>query len=111
MNSHAVIVRFHYPQGGRTPLVELEMVLEAAIRQAGVGDFDGNDVPANCGDGYLYFYGPDADAIFDVVRPILEEVPFMTGAVARLRYGPAREGVLERRITLQEPCLNAAVRA
>ena len=64
MNHHAVIIRFHYAQDGRAPLVELERALEAAISQAGVGEFDGNDVPANCGDGYLYLYGPDADAIF-----------------------------------------------
>lgn len=46
-------------------------------------------------DGFLYMYGPDADAAFGAVRSTLESVAFMRGARVKLRYGPPQEGVRE----------------
>ena len=92
---HAVIVHFTYGSTDLSRLFELENKLEAAIEEAKIGEYDGNDVAVDGSDGYLYMYGTNADALFEVVRPILEATEFMKGAKAKLRYGPPADGVRE----------------
>jgi hypothetical protein len=100
MSQHAVIIRFTYGFESLDALFNLEEQLTSAINKAGVGEFDGNDVAPDLSDGTLYMYGPDADAIFSVIQPILASVPFMNGATVCLRYGPPEEGVRERQVRL-----------
>lgn len=92
---HAVIVHFAYGSTDLQRLFELEQQLESAISAAGVGEYDGNEVAVDGSDGYLYMYGPDADKLFEAIRPILEKTTFMRGAEVRKRYGPPRDGVRE----------------
>lgn len=96
---HAVIVSFTYGTTDLSPLFELEEKLEAAIAAAEAGEFDGNEVAADGSEGSLYMYGPDADRLFDVIKPVLVQSPFMVGASVTKRYGPPEDGV--REITLQ----------
>src|SRR5262245_17778014 len=98
---HGVIVKFDYL--GTTdlaPLFALEEKLEAAINAARVGEFDGNEVAADGSDGVLYMYGPDADRLFEVIRPVLEGCSFMRGAHITLRYGPPSAEVRRREFIL-----------
>lgn len=74
--------------------------MEQSIAQAGTGEYDGNEVATDGSDGYLYMYGPDADALFSTVRPLLEAVDFMQGARVKLRYGPPEDGVKEVEVKL-----------
>ena len=92
---HVVIVTFMYGSKNLDTLFELESKLEAAIEEAKVGEYDGNEVAVDGSDGTLYMYGPDADKLFIVVKPILESVPFMRGAQVTRRYGPPKDGVRE----------------
>jgi hypothetical protein len=92
---HAVIVHFTYGSTDLGRLFELEERLESAISAAGVGEYDGNEVAVDGSDGYLYMYGPDADKLFEIIRPILERTSFMRGAEVRKRYGPPSDGVRE----------------
>ena len=92
---HAVIVHFDYGSTNLQPLFQLEKRLETAIGEARAGELDGNEVATDGSDGYLYMYGPDADALFRAVRPVLEACPFMRGARVRVRYGPPADGVRE----------------
>lgn len=91
----AVIVYFKYGSTDLERLFNLEQQLESAISDADVGEFDGNEIAANGSDGYLYMYGPDANRLFEVVKPILEATTFTRGASVKLRYGPPEEGVSE----------------
>jgi hypothetical protein len=98
---HAVIVTFAYI--GSTdldPLFALESQLESAISAARAGEYDGNEVAVDGSDGTLYMYGPDADKLFAVVRPVLEACTFMKGAAVKLRYGPPADGVRESTVQL-----------
>jgi hypothetical protein len=70
----------------------------AAIESAGVGEFDGNEMAQDGSDGSLYMYGPDADQLFEAVRPVLEAATCITDAVATIRYGPPEDGVREREV-------------
>ena len=90
---HAVLIRFAYGSTDLSRLFALEERLEQAIATAGVGEFDGNKVATDGSDGTLYMYGPDADALFAAIRPVLLVTDFMRGARATLRYGPPQDGV------------------
>ena len=63
----AVIVQFTYTNRDLSPLFALEDRLVKAINSAAVGEFDGNEVGG--GEASLYMNGPDADKLFQVVKP------------------------------------------
>lgn len=88
MAEHAVIIHFDYGSTDLEPLFGLEDELEDAIASAEAGEYDGNEVAVSGSDGFLYMYGPDADALFAVVKPILASATCIRNAVATLRYGP-----------------------
>ena len=98
---HAVTVWFTYGSTDLSRLFALGERLEQAIVSAGVGEFDGNEIATDGSDGSLYMYGPDADALFAVIRPILEATEFTRGARVTLRYGPpGTQGVRKVEIDL-----------
>src|SRR5262245_18626083 len=77
---HAVIVEFVYGSTDLQPVFDLSEELETAIVGARAGEFDGNEVAADGSDGSLYMYGPDADRLFQLIRPILERCAFTRDA-------------------------------
>lgn len=95
---HCLIVEFDYASTDFTPvfLVGDQLVEALAIARAGefdgdeipAGEFDGNEIAADGSSGSLYLYGPDADRLLAVARPVLLQHPFLHGARLRLRYGP-----------------------
>jgi len=98
---HAVVVKFDYI--GSTdlqPLFDLEHLLEEALLAASAGELDGNEVAVDGSDGFLFMYGPDADRLFQVIKPVLEGCYFMKNANITLRYGPPEDGVRERSFVL-----------
>ena len=94
-SDHAVIVQFRYGSPDLEPLFELENQLESAIETAKAGEYDGNEIAGDGGDGRLYMYGPDADRLAEVVRQILADASFMRSARITKRYGPPEDGVRE----------------
>jgi hypothetical protein len=88
---HAVIVRFEYGQTDLSPLFKLEDELTAAIEAAGAGMFDGDEVAVDGSDGTLFMYGPDADKLFEAIRPVLASTTIIRNIVATLRYGSDKE--------------------
>jgi hypothetical protein len=99
-SDHALIVHFEYGSTDLSRLFGLEELIEQALARDGAGELDGNEVAADGSDGFLYLYGPDADRLFEAVRPVLESADFMRGARVRLRYGPPEDGVREREVVL-----------
>ena len=102
-SEHAVIVHFDHGSKDLQPLFALEDQLEQAINNAGVGELDGNEVAADGSDGSLYMYGPDADRLFEAVRPILERSTAIRNAIATIRYGPPEESVRSVQVQLYLP--------
>ena len=100
MSEHAVIVRFDYGQTDLSPLFELEDQLIVAIESADAGEFDGNEIATDGSDGTLYMYGPDADRLFEAVRPVLTAATCIRNAIATVRYGPPEDGVKEREVKI-----------
>ena len=100
MSEHAVIVHFNNGSTDLDALFKLEEQLEEALASNDVGEYDGNEVAVDGSEGTLYMYGPDADKLFFVIKPILESTPYMCGATVRLRYGPPEDGVREVEVRL-----------
>ncbi len=98
MSEQAVIIKFKYGSTDLGPLSELEDQLIAAIDAAGVGEFDGNEVATDGSEGSLYMYGPDADKLFEAVRPVLASATCIHEAVATVRYGPPGDGTRQRQV-------------
>lgn len=98
----AVIVQFKYTNKDLTPLFALENRLEEAINAAQAGEYDGNEVAASDGATNLYMYGPDADKLFQTIKPILESSEFMHDSLVILRYGPPQAGVKEQQLYLKD---------
>jgi hypothetical protein len=96
MEEHAVIAQFDYGAGNLDALLDVEAELEAAINAAGVGEFDGNEIAVDLSDGSLYMYGPDAEALFAVVRPILASAVCLRNTRVILRFGPPEDSTPER---------------
>ena len=77
-----VVIRLSNRQMGtraeRDALERLGERLEAAVVEAGVGEFDGDELGG--GECTLFFCGPDEDAILAVLRPLLLREPCARGA-------------------------------
>lgn len=96
MEEHAVIAYFDYTANSLDPLHRVEDELEEAISNAGVGELDGNEVAVDLRTGSLYMYGPDAEALFAVARPILAQAAMLNNLRVTLRFGPPQDGIPER---------------
>src|ERR1043166_8430183 len=92
---HAVLVYLRLSDGAfgsddqRARILELEERMEAAINNAGVGEFDGDEF--GMGECTLFMYGPDADQLFATVKPLLESSPDARRGYAIKRYGDAAD--------------------
>lgn len=99
-DEHAVIVHFQYGQRDLKPLFELEKKLEKAVAAARAGELDGNEVATDYSDGYLYLYGEDGDALLEAIRPVLVSAKCISDISVKVRYGPPKDGVRERKESL-----------
>jgi len=67
--------------------------LDAAIREAEVGEYDGDEIGG--GECILFFCGPDVDAMLRVLQPLLKREPMCRGGhLVRMVEGP--DGELQR---------------
>ncbi|MFF3413427.1 hypothetical protein ACFYW9_01850 [Streptomyces sp. NPDC002698] len=87
---HAVIAYFRLARDGfgeadqRARIYSAKRVMGVATEKAGVGEVDGNEFGG--GEAVVYSYGPDADALFEVLEPTLRSLPFRPAHVL-LRRG------------------------
>lgn len=63
----------------------LDEELEEAVNGSGLGEFDGNELGG--GECVFFIYGPSADALFDLILPILRSRPIAADGFAIKRYG------------------------
>ena len=77
-------------------IAALEEQLAAAIKEAGAGEFDGDEF----GNGFcrIYMYSPSADRLFTVVQPVLKEFHAPTGSYLIKRYG--KPGAKQERVEI-----------
>ena len=85
----AVIVHLPFDEENSSldDIYKLEEMLEKAIENAEVSEFDGDEVGE--GECVLYMYGPDADRLFEVAQKILTSSGLAGGGHVIKRYGEA----------------------
>lgn len=97
----AVIIHFQYGIQGLDSLYQLENKIEKLMKDSKIGEYDGHEIAVDYSDGFLYFYGNDADKLFNEVKPILISSSFMKNAEATLRYGSVEDkNVKEKRVVI-----------
>lgn len=94
-NLHCVIIRFNYGLEEMDELYKLEKEIDRILVENNAGDCDGHEVAMDNSDGCIFLYGNNAETVFKTVLPTLKKCHFMKGAVAKLRFGPLAEGVLD----------------
>ena len=77
-------------------IAALEEQLVAAIKEAGAGEFDGDEF----GNGFctIYMYSPSADRLFTVVQPVPKKFHAPTGSYLIKRYG--KPGAKQERVEI-----------
>ncbi len=82
-------------------LFELEDdLVEVVEGEPPLGEYDGNEVGG--GEFVMYMYGPDADALFAAVEPMLRALDPPPGDFYAIkRYGPPEDTTREERIELR----------
>jgi len=93
MVEHCVKVIFPFHDTNLERIFALEDLLIAALETQPVGEYDGNEIGA--GVATLFLYGPDADALFNAVFPILRTSFLVKDGQIVKRYGPPEDGVRE----------------
>jgi hypothetical protein len=97
---HSVIIFFEnglpYPQA----LYETVDELFDFFDNKKEGYFDGYCTCEDDSHGWLYMYGPDADKLFEVVKPVFERTSFLKKGIVTLQYGPPGTGARHKIINL-----------
>jgi hypothetical protein len=92
----AVIVHFTYGSTNFQYIYALEDQLRDAISRAKAGEYDSRKVADDGSDGYFYMYGPDAEALYRAISPVLTSTVFTRSATVTLRFGPAKRSTPTR---------------
>ena len=105
-SQHSVVVQFYdfadkfWTEGSQSldALYALEDELHDALDGQDVGELDGHEIAMDGSDGFLFLYGPDADALFAAIEPVLRKSAVTPGADATLRYGDPDEPDLKQKV-------------
>jgi hypothetical protein len=97
-----VEVHFAYGSTNFQYVYALGDEIQLAIAEAKVGEYDGHALPADGSEGRYFVIGPDAEAIFKAIAPVLEASPLMRGATVTLHFGPRRRRTPKRVIKLPQ---------
>ena len=81
-------------------LYETGFELHDLIEREGMGYYDWHCTAEDDTHGWLYMYGPDADKLFETVRPVFEKTSFLKKGIVTLRYGPPGIGAKFKEIKL-----------
>lgn len=80
-------------RGEREAIEAFADELDLAVTEAGVGEYDGDEIGG--GECVLFFCGPDVDALLAVLQPLLKRSPLCHGGHL-VRMVAAADGTLER---------------
>ncbi|MCT9008227.1 hypothetical protein [Streptomyces rhizosphaerihabitans] len=91
----------------RAGIYDAKRAMTDAVETTGVGEVDGNEFGG--GEAVVYAYGPNADALFKVMEPMLRELPFdlRTSFFVVAMPRPTRLGWIydcPRREDVPDPC-------
>lgn len=97
-----VEIHFEYGSTNYQHLYALEDLIQHAIADARVGKYEGHETSPDGSDARLFAFGPEAEAIYRVIAPILAGSPLTREASITLWYGPKKWRTPKRVIQLPE---------
>jgi hypothetical protein len=97
-----VEVHFSYGSTNFQHIYALEDLVQHAVADARVGKYEGHDISGDGSDAVFYLYGPDAEAIYRVISPVLATSPFMRGAKVTMWFGPRKWRTPKRIVQLPD---------
>lgn len=103
-----ITISFHYGMEDLSALHQLSAKLDHFLKENGLGEVDGHEVAMDLSHGFLYLYGPSAEAMFKGIRGLLSQAPFMKGATAKLKFKNGRDDYPELEILLDRSRTDAA---
>ena len=65
----SLIIRFTYGLADPEPLFRMDEELDRVVEASGAGEYDGHEIAVDLSDGSLYFYGPSAAEIRELIAP------------------------------------------
>ena len=80
-------LEFNYGFDSLDELYKLRDLLSKEIEKNELGDYDGHEIATDLSDGFMYMYGPSAQAIYDCIKPILDSTEFLRDGSATLILG------------------------
>lgn len=99
----SLTILFEYGLPDDRPFYELSDRFLQLFENNSIGEYDGHEIEMNNADGSYFFFGPDANAIFEAIEPILKEYAFLKGARIIMRNGDAKENLLLRDFIFNPP--------
>jgi hypothetical protein len=89
VNTHSVVIWFKYGLKEDDSMYNLGDELAKIVEETKTGIYDGHEIAMDNSEGSYYLYGPNAETLFKAIKPLLDKTPWMRGATASLRFGPA----------------------
>ena len=99
----SLTILFEYGLPDDRPFYDLSDRFFQLFDKNTIGEYDGHEIEMNNADGSYFFFGPDANAIFEAIEPILKEYAFLKGARIIIRNGDAKENLLIRDFIFNAP--------
>ncbi|HEY0978269.1 MAG TPA: hypothetical protein VGE21_12430 [Flavobacteriales bacterium] len=81
-----ITISFRYGLKDLSALRQLSAKLNQLLKDSALGEVDGHEVAVDLSHGFLYLYGPSAEAMFKGIKELLLQVPFMKGATVKLKF-------------------------
>jgi hypothetical protein len=97
-----VEVHFDYGSTNFQLVYALGDQIQSAVADAKVGEYDGHALPEDGSEGRYFICGPDAEAIYRVLAPMLNACAFMRGATVTLWFGAPGRRTPKRIIKMPE---------
>lgn len=99
-----LIIFFEHKLQDIIPWCEFVQRMNPLLADLHKGEFAGDDMAIDGGDCEAVFRGPDADALFDFLRPHLLGLPFLTTAGTRVElvYGELESSAATKMLELND---------
>jgi signal peptidase II len=85
-----LIIEFNYGLSDLRELKQLEGEIESLIKPKKIGYLKGHEISSDLGNATLFIDGVNAEDIFEKIKGLLEETPFLKGAVVKIKKNPKR---------------------
>ncbi|SNT31030.1 hypothetical protein SAMN05421640_3345 [Ekhidna lutea] len=93
-DQQSIIVHFKGWIDSLEPIHRLTEQLREVLDNNPLGLLDGHEIAMDCSHGYIFFYGPDAQLLFEEIKSILIKADLLKCTKAVLHQGTTTEIII-----------------